>query len=328
MIERITAQLAAEYQALTAAWGVVDVSDRTQVELTGADRVDFLNGFCTNDIKKLAPGSGCEAFLTNVKGKTIGHAFVFCRTESLILETVPQQADVMIMHLDRYLIQEDVQLIDRTSDWGQLFVAGNEADSQLGHWLGIELPDAMLGHADHASGEAAIAVRRVPLSIQNAYLLSVPRNQVATRMKELVSIGAARCRPDALQILRIEAGMPAYGVDISDQNLPQEVHRDAAAISFTKGCYLGQETVARLDALGHVNRLLVGVQWQSDVLPTAGEELRYEGQPAGHVTSAVWSPNRQAPLALAYVRTPHHATGTPLESAAGPARVVDYGCSP
>jgi folate-binding Fe-S cluster repair protein YgfZ len=112
-------QLAAEYRALTQTWGLVDVSDRTRIELTGRDRASFLNGFCTNDIQRLEPGHGCEAFLTNLKGRTIGHVFVTCGHDSLVLETVPGQAETILAHLDRYLIREDVQLLDRTQDWGE-----------------------------------------------------------------------------------------------------------------------------------------------------------------------------------------------------------------
>jgi tRNA-modifying protein YgfZ len=99
----------------------------------------------------------------------------------------------------------------------------------------------------------------------------MPRADLSQRIEQLTSQGAERCSHEALEIVRIEAALPQFGTDISDANLPQEVNRDAAAISFTKGCYLGQETVARLDALGHVNRLLVPVRWQSRRLPAAGE---------------------------------------------------------
>ena len=309
-------QLAAEYRALTQTWGLVDVSDRTRIELTGRDRASFLNGFCTNDIQRLEPGHGCEAFLTNLKGRTIGHVFVTCGHDSLVLETVPGQAGTILAHLDRYLIREDVQLIDRTQDWGELFVAGAEAGRQVSQWLANDLPERMLGRD-------WLLLFRGPWTGGPGYLIVTPRADLNQRIEQLTSQGAERCSHEALEIVRIEAALPQFGTDISDANLPQEVNRDAAAISFTKGCYLGQETVARLDALGHVNRLLVPVRWQSDVLPVAGESLRYEEQPAGSVTSAVWSPRFGAPLGLAYVRTPHHRVGTQLLSAAGPATVVE-----
>jgi folate-binding protein YgfZ len=130
------------------------------------------------------------------------------------------------------------------------------------------------------------------------------------------------CDADAVEAARIEAGAPLFGRDITLENLPQEVGRDAQAISFTKGCYLGQETVARIDALGHVNKLLVGVKFAGDQLPAARTPLRAGGKSAGEVTSAAWSPRLGAVLALAYVKRLLAKPGTRLESDAGSAEVV------
>jgi folate-binding protein YgfZ len=120
----------------------------------------------------------------------------------------------------------------------------------------------------------------------------------------------------------VEAGFPLFGHDIGEDNLPQEVGRDAQAISFKKGCYLGQETVARIDALGHVNRLLCGVKFTADTVPAGGTTLVAAGKEVGHVTSAVWSPRLKSALALAFVRRLHATAGTRLESEAGAAEVV------
>jgi tRNA-modifying protein YgfZ len=312
--------LADQYQALTQAWGLMDVSNRTRIELTGEDRASFLNGFCTNDIRRLEPGHGCEAFLTNVKGKTIGHVFVFCGPQSLIIETVPDQADAILAHLDRYLIREDVRMNDRTADWGELLVAGPQAGVSLSRWLEADLDQRI-------REQAWLSLYRIKSGGEDAYLALMPCADLSRRIDQLTSQGAELCSDAALDILRIEAGWPQFGKDITDANLPQEVNRDALAISFTKGCYLGQETVARLDALGHVNRLLVSVRWLGSTIPAAGEQLEADGQPVGMVTSAVWSPRWSAPLALAYVRTTYHHEGTPLQSAAGPAVVVKSGTS-
>ncbi len=138
----------------------------------------------------------------------------------------------------------------------------------------------------------------------------------------LVAAGATECRPAAFDAARIEWGFPLYGVDITDKNLPQEVARDALAISFVKGCYLGQETVARIDALGHVNKLLVGVRFHGATVPSPDTELSAAGQTVGHVTSATYSPRLSAPLALAYVRRGSNEPGTKLSSALGDAAVV------
>ena len=122
--------------------------------------------------------------------------------------------------------------------------------------------------------------------------------------------------------VRIEAGMPLYGRDISQKNLPQEVGRNAQAISFSKGCYLGQETVARIASLGHVNRSLVGVRFTGSDIPPAGTQLTADGKPVGHVTSSAFSPRLECPLALAYLRTGHHLPGTRLTCSGDQAEVV------
>jgi folate-binding protein YgfZ len=143
----------------------------------------------------------------------------------------------------------------------------------------------------------------------------------------LVNAGAVPADMAAFEMARIEAGTPLYERDISEKNLPQEVNRDALAISFTKGCYLGQETVARIDALGHVNRVLVGLRCFGEQAPASGTELHAgeatEGSPVvGAITSAAYSPRLHGPLALGYVRRGHTQVGTQLTSLAGPAEIA------
>jgi folate-binding protein YgfZ len=137
-----------------------------------------------------------------------------------------------------------------------------------------------------------------------------------------VELGTVRCDDAVFQTLRIEAGMPLYGVDFDDRNLPQEVGRDAEAINFTKGCYLGQETVARIDALGHVNQQISGVRFQGSEPPQMGAMLTHAGRPVGIVTSAAYSPRLAAPLALAMLRREHTAVGSRLDSPIGQCEVV------
>jgi hypothetical protein len=132
----------------------------------------------------------------------------------------------------------------------------------------------------------------------------------------------------ALEIARIEAGFPWFGVDLSDKNLPQEAARDRQAISFVKGCYIGQETVARIDALGHVNKTLVGVKFSGARVPDPGMELKAGEQSAGHVTSACFSPRLQAPLALAWVRRGNNEPGAAVDSPLGRAEVVSLPAAP
>jgi folate-binding protein YgfZ len=300
----------AEYDALTRRVGIVELPARTQIELSGRDRAAFLNGLCTNDIRRLTRGQSCEAFLTNVQGKTIGYIYVHCQDESLVLETSGGQASTILESLERYHIREQVQLIDRSDQLRELLISGDLSPS----WcqLTLKLP-AALDHLQHCIGqleECAVSLRRVPFAQAPSFFLSCPADQYAACWSACLEAGAVPCMADAAEVVRIEAGTPVFGVDITTDNLPQEVGRDQQAISFTKGCYLGQETVARLDALGHVNRLLVGLRLEGRIIPQPGTVLAAGGKPLARITSSCWSPALNAPLALAYVRRGHETPGT------------------
>lgn len=308
-----------DYQALTTRAGFVPL-ERTQIEITGKDRASWLHNLCTNEIKKLAPGSGCEAFITTVQGKTLGHGLIFVGPEAIVLDTVAGQAETLIKHLDRYLICEQVELKGRSAEWTELLLAGPEAESLLARLWQVELPPANLSHGAIDGNGISLSIRRANL-VPHGFLISAPASQSAQVREQLQLAGAVPCDVAAFEAARIEAGTPLFGQDISDKNLPQELARDAQAISFVKGCYLGQETVARIDALGHVNRLLVGLRF-SGGLPATGDELRGGDQVVGNVTSASYSPRLSAGIALGYVRSAQAKPGTRLESTAGDAEVI------
>lgn len=312
---------AAEYQALTAGAGLVPLPGRTQIEITGRDRASFLHNLCTNEVRKLAPGAGCESFFCNVHGKVLAHTLLFCTPDSIVLETVPGAAEKLLAHLERYHIREDVLLTDRSAPWSELLLAGDGAAAVLGS-LGVAAPADLLQHTAAEIADVATAVRRVPWMASGCWLLSCATERLGALGDALRQAGAVPCGHAALEQARLEAGWPWCGVDITDRNLAPEVGRDAQAISYVKGCYLGQETIARIDALGHVNRVLVGVQFAGPDCPAPGAKLYAAAQEAGEVTSAAWSPKLSAPLALAYVRRGSSAVGTALDSDQGPATVV------
>jgi tRNA-modifying protein YgfZ len=292
-----------EYHALRTGFGILPLEGWSSVTFTGADRQLFLNNFCTNEVKRLVPGEHCEAFITNVKGKVLGHGLVDCRTEELVFISVPEQAPLLVEHLDRYIIREDVQLRDSTAERAYLLISGGDGagrEPAAEHWIRWRLLDTEFCGLQET---------------RPAHLPSV--------MQEALTSGAAKCGAEAFNALRIEAGTPLFGVDFNTENLPQEIGRDELAISFTKGCYLGQETVARIDALGHVNRSIVGVRFAGPNVPPVGLELTCGEDSAGRVTSASVSPQFESPLALAMVRRPWNSPGTRLDSAAGACEVID-----
>jgi folate-binding protein YgfZ len=312
-----------EYDALLRGAGVVRLPEQTVLRLRGADRASFLHNLSTNEIRKLSAGQGCEAFITNVQGKTIGHVYVTVGPDWLELETVSGQGDRLLAHLDRYLIREDVQLTDLSSEVAEVLVSGAEAPGVLRACSGVEPPAVRMQHLTAtvaAAGEVQLI--RVDWSVAPTFLLRCPRASEDALLQSLVASGAVLCGTEAWEAVRIEAGTPQFGADFSDDNLPQELARDAQAISFTKGCYLGQETVARIDALGHVNKTLSGVKWEGASVPGVGTELRDADKLVGVATSVTWSPALRAPLGLAMLRRGANSPGTVLESSEGIAVVV------
>lgn len=292
-----------QYRALRHGFGFVELNGWSSVTLTGADRQKFLNNFCTNEVKGLEPGEHCEAFLTSVKGKILAHVLVHARGDELVLITMPGQAEKIAAHLDRYVIREDIQLRDTTAERAYVLISGGE-----GAGPGLTHDAWIRWHLVHAAV---------------CGLLEATPATITQVLQELKGEGAVECGAAAFDALRIESGTPLFGVDFDEEDLPQEVGRDELAISFTKGCYLGQETVARIDALGHVNQGLAGVRFDGDAVPAAKLELMQGDKPAGRVTSAAFSPELVVPLALAMVRRQSQPPGTRLESAAGPCEIID-----
>lgn len=294
---------------------VFDISDRTQIELTGADRSKFLQGFCTNDIARLKIGQGCEAFLTNIKGRVVGHIFVFATENSLWIDTVNGQGDAIISHLNRYLIREDVQFCNH-SELGELFVTGLHASALL--MLDEGLPP--LGHLMRESLGQPFHIRRVDLTGSPGFQISLPRENLATVKSSLLAVGCTSGSSDLFESLRIAAGFPQFGVDISDDNIAQEVARTKECISFTKGCYLGQEPIARLDALGHTNRELRRLRFAPGLKPAPGTTLlAAEGDhEAGTLTSVAPLPTATGEtLAHGYLKTKFGKPQTPVRAMCG-----------
>ncbi|OAI53633.1 hypothetical protein AYO47_04365 [Planctomyces sp. SCGC AG-212-M04] len=235
------------------AAGWIPWPGRSQVRLTGADRAKFLHNFCTNDIKKLQPGQGCEAFLTNIKGRILGHIFVFAGAADLIIDTVPGEDIKIRDHLDRYLITEDVQIEVVTDQFECHYLFGDEAGQRIREAFGIDVSDLpQCGNLESPQSSALLS----PAWIRRLDVTAKPGFEIATSTSAEPPPGVSVVNDHVFAAYRIDAAFPTYGIDITDDHLAQEAARTAKAISFTKGCYLGQEPIARIDALGHVNREL------------------------------------------------------------------------
>ena len=260
-----------EYQA---AWtGAVLIVEHGfgMITVTGEDRAKFLHNFCTNDIKKMQPGETCEAFFCNVKGRILAVAVIICETDCFRVLTDASRVEFLHQHLDKYLITEDVSLtVDENVE--PLLISGkNEEVEQM------------------LSGISDVGVFLWDNGFRPTAWLIGPTESLVQVVKQCVADGAVIAGYTVWESIRISSGLPRFGVDVSDDNLAQEANRNEQAISFTKGCYLGQEPIARLDAMGHVNRQLEQFTWyeDSEKPPVVGKPVLNEsGEEVGTITSS------------------------------------------
>ena len=304
------------YRAALTTVVFLDRSDRVRLDVTGPDRAKFLHNLTTNDIKRLPEGQGMEAFVTSPQGKTLGYVALLATDDRVIVRTDPGGVDHVLPHLRKYGIFDDVAIDDLTATTFEYHLAGSAAEDLL-RLAGCELPEAgELRHRVSAiDGKPVRIVRESPLGVPGVSVMgdlaSAEEVQRALRSAGIAS-GLVDLDPATADALRIEAGTPVFGRDVTPDNLPQEIARDERAINFVKGCYLGQETVARIDALGHVNKLLRGLRvagGEHDV-PPPGSEIESDGKTAGTVTSSAFSPGLGCPVALAMIRTTRAEAGT------------------
>jgi folate-binding protein YgfZ len=314
---------AAEYAALKRRAGLVWLGPSAQIEITGRDRAALVHRLCTNIIVGLRPGEGREAFLPDPKGRVVAHVAIFAGPRSLVLRTAAGEAAKIVAHVEHYVIRDDVRLYDRSAEWSELLLSGQDAADLLAGCTTAELPRDLLAHHEVELAGRPVSLRRAPFELLPAFWLSLPSDAAAEVWQLLRQAGAVACGRQSLDALRIESGWPIDGQDIGPINLPQEVGRSAQAISFTKGCYLGQETVARIDSQGHVNRRLVGLRFDAGELPAVGDPFSAAGQRVGQITSVALAPDYGAAVALGYVQRGFELPGTRLEGLRGAATVVE-----
>jgi folate-binding protein YgfZ len=294
-----TSTLAAEHDLLTRACGLVDRSERGKLALTGAGAIEFLNGQVTNELAGLRPGEGrYAAFLTH-KGKMLGDMRILALgepssdvPEELFLDTERAALQALFDMITRFKVGYEVELHKRTLQRGLLSLIGPDSDRVAGTpALGAsELASA----AVEVDGVAALAVRT------DVGVEMICDAQDTERLAELLLVrGAARVREQAAECLRIERGRPRFGIDLDESTIPQEAGLNERAVSFTKGCYVGQETVARLHYRGKPNRHLRGLRLSAPA--RTGETLMLGDREVGRLGSTSISP-RLGPIALALVR--------------------------
>jgi tRNA-modifying protein YgfZ len=294
----------AEHRALTAGCGLLDRSERGKLALSGSGAVEFLNGQVTNELADLRPGEGCYAAFLTAKGKMLGDVRVLAVGEGaegasaeLALDTERVALQALFDMIRRFKIGYDVELHKRTIERGLLSLIGPDAEAIAGV---AHSGPGRLASTEHANvevqidGIAALAVR----TDVGVDLLCEASDSERLR-DALLARGALAISEQAAECLRVERGRPRFGIDMDDRTIPQEAGLNERAVSFTKGCYVGQETVARLHYRGKPNRHLRGLRLSAPAHP--GEELRLGERSVGHLGSVALSPEL-GPIALALVR--------------------------
>jgi aminomethyltransferase len=307
--------------------GLFVMEDRALLEIRGEDRVRWLDGMISGDVQALVDGyegSGCYATLLTNRGAIVADLHVGRLGDAFVLESRRDQLPKIIETLERFIIADDVTLVDRAADLESLGLEGPQAPEILSAALGSELA---LATEDWAALEIAgcrVFVAAFGFSGETGFQIHCTREDRAALEAALEAAGKAhglvRGDATALEVMRIEAGIPALCSELGEDVFPAEARLERA-VSASKGCYVGQEIVARLRARGQVNHLLVGLRIEGDALPEVDATLSAQERRTGEITSVALSPV-YGPIALGYVRREHAAVGTRVEFAGGAARVA------
>lgn len=304
------------YTALreSAAW--IDLAGRGVIRMLGEDRARLLHAMTTNQVEQLQPGQGCYAFFLNAQGRILADVNILCFEDHFLLDTEPELRTKVYEHLDRYIIADDVTLEDRSEATAVLTVEGPQAAEVLAR-LGAPAPAAPHGCA--LWGGRAVA--RFDTTGAGGFALFLPAQEKDAVAAQLAAAGVPEATAGEARIVRIENGRPRYGEEITERYLVQESGQ-LRAVSYNKGCYLGQEIVERVRSRGQVHRVLRRLEIDSPIPPEAGVKLMAQGAAGAEIASAAYSPALQKTVALAYVRTPLSEPGTHLELDGITARVV------
>ena len=303
--------MAAEYRAVMTGAGVIDRSVLGKVTVTGRDRTAFLQGMLSNDVKTLKPGQGCPAAFLDAHGKVVSLLVVYVLADSMLLELPTGSTEKFLQAIDKFLISEKAYFEPSDDGYAILAVQGPKAAEVLSRASGASLELAAYGHTEAFIAGASVRVTSRAEAVTPGFHCWTVPEQAAAVWKALRDGGAVPVGADAAEILRVEAGIPVYGPDVDDTLILPETRLDAL-VSYTKGCYIGQETVARVKYRGHINRGLSGLVLSGDLVPSHGDLVLADDREAGRITSAVRSIALGTPIALGWVRREHFEPGSPV----------------
>jgi len=275
------------YRALRETVACIDLSARGRIKVTGEDRARLLHAMTTNHVSGLKPGESCYAFFLNAQGRILADATILCLDDHFLLDVEPELREFLIEHLDRYIIADDVVLEDVTAITSEHSLEG---------------PQAPLG-----SGPATVRASTTgEPGIRIFGASTTPEAPLAT--------------PEDVYIVRHENFFPRFGDDFTSAHLPQETGI-TDALHFSKGCYLGQEIVERVRSRGHVNRILMGFRMEGEAPVGKGAKVTLEDNEVGEITSAAYSPVRDATFAMGYIRVVAAKPGAVVQVAGRAAQV-------
>ena len=292
----------AEFHALLSGGGVYDLGWRAKIAVTGGDRVRWLNGVISNNVRDLTPGYGVYAFLLNPQGHIQADLYAFHRDDSLLVDTERSQQEKILQLFDHYIIADDVEVSDISDTITALGLTGPESRTLM-EKAEIEVSDlAYLQFTDVTWQQSQITVLRSGEEAKESWQIWIAPERVRELWEALVKAGATPTGASALNLFRIARGIPQFGVDIRERDLPQETGQ-MRALSFTKGCYLGQEIVERIRSRGAVHRQFAAFVVEGP-LPEPGTKIQAEGKEAGEVTTSAILPlpAGDRAVALGYLR--------------------------
>ena len=324
------------YRALKETAGLVRRLDRGRIALTGADRADYLQGLLTNDIVALDDGRGCYAAYLTPQGRIVADAELFNLGDKLLLDVHGSVKDMLVQRFDELVFTEDVDIADWTESWVGYAVAGPTAEQCLAPVLAESTSAAgrestPMAFDDHecrllSTAGASLVVSRTDPFGAKGFDLWVERPGAPELWSTLLEAGCTEVDAAATDVVRIEHGRPEFPADLNSETIPLEAGIEDRAVSFTKGCYVGQEVIVRVLHRGHgrVSRRLTGLTMNTLVGPrsfSAGAPLWHGDEAVGEMTSVGFSPEAGTVIGLGYVKRDWLEPGTVLEVATGPKRV-------
>lgn len=302
----------AEYRSVREGGaGLIDLSARGRVRVSGAEAVQFLNGLVTNDVKTLEENSWMTAAFPNAQGRLLAAARVLHRPDGFLFETEAATAERVFKALERFTLAGDFRVADMAQEMSALSLQGARAAEIIGATLGREAATVERGRiATLVWREQSLSVIRATHTGENGFDLFINTEHALSLFEELMASGARAVGQEALERLRIEAGLPRFGVDMDENNVVLETGLDDA-VSYTKGCYIGQEIIARIHWRGHVAKRLAGLSFEDNREAPRGAKVRtVDGKEIGRLTSVAISPHLDKAIALAYVKYDYLAPGT------------------